>query len=783
MENRILLKAGIKRHKGSLFGITVLLFLVSLSMVTVLTVFSNGSSYMREEIRRSGFGQLTAWVSNVPDMQALTESVRSLKEVGEVKLTPLIYSEYKANEAESDSEGQLIPWKNTKERYRFFREDLSGYQPAPKEITAGQVYISPSMVSIMDLEIGDNIEFPLTRGGENLTLTVAGYYEDPYMGSSMIGMKGFLISQADYENVYQKIRNAGRKGLARAGAMMHISMEAQSGLTVSGMNQLLNEKTSLSLYTEFVHSAHAIEGFMIILQNAFCGILAAFALVLLGVAMVVLGHSITGLIEQDYKNLGILKTIGFTGERLICIQIIQYLSAVLAGLLLGMLAAVPLTDVISRGMVTTTGVLIPHDLPALPCFILFVVILILLSGFTVWKSRSILCVAPMGAVRGDHQRFRWKYKKTWSIKAKGLPFYLAVRQLLSGKKRYLSACLAAVLLVFFASLAGSINAWLGPQGKGMMDAFNPADLDIGVQAMGNLKPEEMERTVSSYSDITDSYLLAMPSVSAEGKNYTANVITEPERFHISRGQTCKKKDEIVLTQVAALDLGVSVGDQVTVRGNAGSSKYTVSGIYHCANDMGANMGMSREGYEKIGRDDPQIWCHHYFLSDSSQKAAITKALTSAYGGDVHVHENTWPGLYGIISAMRTLLVFMYGMTAVFVLVVTVLAGSKIFLAEQKDLGIYKSIGCSSSMLRLTFSLRFGLAAFFGSVLGTTLSVLLTDPLVSRVMRLAGISNFASQPSMGSILLPGALVTLLFAGFSYLTSGKIKKTDMTVLIAE
>ena len=220
----------------------------------------------------------------------------------------------------------------------------------------------------------------------------------------------------------------------------------------------------------------------------------------------------------------------------------------------------------------------------------------------------------------------------------------------------------------------------------MMDAFNPADLDIGVQTLGELDPEEMENTVRSFTEITDSYLLAMPSVSVNGTNYTANVITEPERFHISQGKTSERADEVVLTETAASDLGVSIGGKVTIRGDAGSGEFTVSGIYHCANDMGANIGMNREGYLSIGQDTPQLWCHHYFLADTSQRMAVTEGLTQAYGGDVHVHENSWPGLFGIISAMRGLLVFMYGMIAVFVFIVTIMTGSKILAAEQKDMG-------------------------------------------------------------------------------------------------
>ena len=783
MENRIICRAGIRRHKKSLLGIAVLLFLVALSLSTVLTVYIGGGEYIREEIQRAGFGNLTAWVSGVPDMEALRDSIKTQEGIESIKIQNLIFSEYEANGIESDSEGQLIPWNPGEETYHFFQDDLTGYKDLPEEIAPGTLYASPSMVSIMELKIGDVITFPVARGGETISLTVVGYYEDPFMGSSMIGMKGFLISEADYEGILQTIREAGMDSLSRIGAMIHIFTRTESEVSVSGINQRLNENTPISQYTEFIHSAEAIEGFMGILQNAFCGLLAAFALVLLVAAMVVLGHSISGVIDQEYKNMGILKTIGFTGNRLIRLQLVQYTAALGAGILFGILAAIPAAKVIGRITLTTTGVLLPADLPIPSSLAVFAVILLLLVGFTILKLRKIISVTPMRAIRGETAEIKWKLSKAYRLRNEGLPLRLAMRQLLSGKRQYLSAGLIAVLLVFFASLTGRVNVWLGPEGKGMMDAFNPADLDIGVQSMGELDPKEVEDMVRSYTDITDGYLLAMPSVSVNGTNYTANVITDPERFHISQGETSREEDQVVLTETASLDLGVAIGDKVTIRGDAGSREFTVSGIYHCANDMGANIGMNREGYLSIGQDNPDIWCHHYFLADTSQKTVITEGLQVAYGGDVHVHENSWPGLFGIISAMRGLLAVMYGMIAVFVCIVSAMTGSKILAAEQKDLGIYKSIGCSGEMLRMSFSLRFGIVAVLGAAGGTVLAAFLTDSLVSAVMRLAGISNFASHPDLLNILMPGLTVILLFLGFSYMVGGRIRKSDMTVLTVE
>ncbi len=782
MVNKIICLPGVKRHKGSLLGISVLLFLAALSLASALTIYLGGGNDIRQEMERAGFGNLTAWVSDVPDMDALTDSIEWQEGVEKTEVQNIIFSEYEANGVESDSEGQLIPWMSREETYRFFQDSLSGYEEPPEAIAAGTVYASPSMVSVMGLEIGDTITFPVARGRISRQFTVAGYYEDPFMGSSMIGMKGFLISEEDYEEILQTARGAGMDSLVRDGAMIHIFTDDSSD-SVSGISRLLNENTPISQYTDFIHSKEAILGFMSILQNAFCALLAAFVLILLAASMAVLGHSITGMMEQEYKNLGILKTVGLTGSQLMRLTLVQYGLSMAAGILLGLAAAFPAVRTVGKMTVTATGVLIPAVIPVLPCLASFAVILLLLIGFTVMKLRNILSVTPMWAIRGEAADVTWKPGRIFQMKAEALPLRLAVRQLLSGKKWYASAFLITVLLVFFASLAGRMNVWLGPQGKGMMDAFNPADLDIGVQSLGELEAGELEETVRSYTDITDEYLLAMPSVSVNGSNYTANVITEPERFHISKGKTSLRADEVVLTETVSFDLGVSMGDKVTIRGDMGSSEFTVSGIYHCANDMGANLGMNREGYLTIGKDDPQIWCHHYFLADTSAKAAITEALEGTYGGDVHVHENTWPGLFGIISAMHGLIAFMYGIIAVFILTVTVMTGSRILTAEQKDLGIYKSIGCSARMLRISFSLRFGIVAAIGAAVGTALAAMITDPIVSAVMRFAGISNFSSRPDTVHILIPGLAVVFLFLGFSYLSAGRMKKWDMTILTAD
>ena len=124
MEMKILRKAYVRRHKGSLAGVFALLFIVSISLVTALTVWDSSGRYVREEMERLGFGDLTAWVSQVSDVTRLTDEIGYLDAVERTGVQKLIYSEYEAKGQESDSEGQLVVYEPEDYAYRIFLDDL-----------------------------------------------------------------------------------------------------------------------------------------------------------------------------------------------------------------------------------------------------------------------------------------------------------------------------------------------------------------------------------------------------------------------------------------------------------------------------------------------------------------------------------------------------------------------------------------------------------------------------------------------------------------------------------
>ncbi len=261
------------------------------------------------------------------------------------------------------------------------------------------------------------------------------------------------------------------------------------------------------------------------------------------------------------------------------------------------------------------------------------------------------------------------------------------------------------------------------------------------------------------------------------------ISSKPSYYNLLEGRTCKYNNEVVITESVAEELNVFIGDTVKVSYEGKEKDFIISGIYQCANDMGANFGISLEGFARLGGDTEEGFYTYYLLSDDRQEEKLARLLRETYGEQIEIDENTWSGLESISQVMSALEIFMYVITMIFILITVSLTGSKILYKEQHDLGIYKSLGFASEKLRLAFALRFCIVALVGSVLGITVSALLTDPMASAMLKMCGISRFSSSLNLFQMILPAMIVSLLFLAFAYLTAEKVKKVEPGILIVE
>ncbi|MDO5521129.1 MAG: ABC transporter permease [bacterium] len=779
---KLLLKAGLKKQRRSCISVLILVTIMTAAVVMAISLNDHSRTYTRNEMTRLGFGNLTMWVSGERDLNELETEMEALPEVTEVSYQDVIFAGYTINNNHSDDEGQLLVYQPERYAYRIFNEEQSGYQTIG-EIESGEIYVSPVMAATFDAKIGDTIRFRLSRDGINQEFRIAGYFEDPFMGSSMIDMKSFLIGADDFSKISQMIEQASSMNvLARVGAMFHITQPEVSTLPSSELASYIEASMKITEFVEFSYSESSIYGFMLILQNIITGFLLAFAIILLLISSLILGRSISNAIEQDYKDMGILKTMGSTTNRLRYVQLLQYLVPILVGILLGIVLASTLSKQMVETMVFSSGMLIPSGISMVKVVIILTIVLLIFCVFIYVKLRKLSQITPIQAIQGNGSLGPSR-KIRRNVNQRVMLLSLAIRQMQVDRKRYYGTAVVAFLLVLFTCIVGAMNGWLGPNGEGLMNSFSVAEHDLGVEPNHSMDMRPIEAIIQNYANIVDTYELAMQNVSVNQVDYTANVLDEPEWFQILEGRTTTDSDEIVVTEYVAADLGVTIGDEVTIRGNNQSANYTIVGVYACANQMGANIGMTREGYARISNVEDYIWCKHYILATSEYNDIIMEQIQSQYPMDVDVHTNSWSGLNSIVNTMKMLTNIMYGIVLLIIVVVVMLTSSKFLQKEQTDMAILKSQGMTAMELRLSFMLRYGVVSFVGIVAGVLVSMAFSNAVIGNVLRFFGISNFHTRLGVNELLIIPVVVLLLFMGTAYLYSKKIKKLDVVSLVSE
>ena len=780
MRFRTVLFGNIRKRKITFAVIILLCTVVCAAVNTAFTILHNSREYLSAEAERLSGGDIIYWLSGAKDYDAIADEVLGSGMAERAEVQQLIFSGYSINGTHSDNEGQLIPYRKNEYDYRFMNERMNGYIT---NISVGdeEVYVSPAIVSGYDVNIGDKVISRISRTTDKAEFTVAGFYEDPIMGSSMIDMKGFLISETAYNDLSERIDNIPELDLlARQGAMLHV-FSSEKSLSSDELGRMLRRQTGLGKYTEFMYTKETLSGFMLLLANVLSGFLFGFAAVLFVICIIIITHTITFTIGQEKSDIGILKAMGCTSGFIKRVYLCEYGAAALLGLLLGMILSLPVSKIVSANAVTSLGLIVPADIQPVFVVLFSCVWITIMSFIIILPCRRLDRITPVNAILG-RDRSRQTVSKH-GLDLKHLTVSLAVREFLSGKRHYTAVCLIAAFLTAFGGIVLDMNGWLGKNGEGLMDAFSAADHDIGFQPKSAIDMREVEGVISQYDSIEEIYGLAMQSAAINGSDCTANVIDNVDKFHIISGRKPSNPNEIVITKTISESLGIGIGDNVTVDSKGSSAVFHISGIYQCANEMGANIGMSEQGYQRLADTGGYIWCYHYILKNGDRNEEILKALQDKFKLQADIHTNSWSGLSGIVSTMHLLTVFMYAAAAVFILAAAGLQGGKMLVREQKDMAILKSIGITSEKLQLGFTMRIGLASLIGSAAGAAVCIISADTLISRILAGFGIGQFISKNGVIFAAVSAVSVSLLFVVSAYIFSRRIKTIPITLLTSK
>lgn len=604
-------------------------------------------------------------------------------------------------------------------------------------------------------------------------------------GAFTIGWKQVFISNEDFDKIYESVKANETDEKNADFTILQLYKSPDCILSDSQFKRQLNLDTEITDYASATGDREESIYYTNLLNDIIIKMLMVFIGLLIVIELIVIQHSISTGIEMDYVNLGVLKSQGFTKGKIRAVFVLQYMIAELIGSVVGIILSIPLTKALGDVFQPITA-LLAEDNISVAKSLMVVLAVILISGlFISFLTRKIGKISPVRAISGAKNEIYFDSRIKAPICRTGLSSSLAMRQFTSNKRRYLGTILIVSLLVFFMMTINILGNALNS--KSALESMGSilAECEVSFKEKVDDKTlKEMEETVERYSAIEKKYYLSTVYFSINGEERVCQIYknTDALETFVTKGRSPLYNNEIVITEILADDLGLKMGDEVTISNNGTKSKYVISGIFVSMSDAGRTFAMSMDGAEKLGVDI--VHYVGYSLSNPEMNDKIAHALNVRFGNVLEASESDVDSYLDIYTiALNAMKAVIYSFSIIFTLVVVIMVCSKMFMQEKTDIGIFKALGFTSQNLRMQFAVRFLIVSILGSALGSLLCVLLSGRLLSSVFRLVGITSFAVEYTAFTFIIPICVICACFFIFAYMTARRIKSVEVRELVVE
>lgn len=755
-------------------------------MITTAMGISKGSSiHVDETFQEANIGDLMLWYEPGVLTDEQIQKVTDLDEIEKVDVVDAVYTKEEDDVTVAGMKaGQVFDFQvydKSNHPYNVYNDSFTSFVESPKELEVGQIYVPVCFRTKYSCGIGDVIK--IQTDSFRKEYNIQGFLEEPTMGNPVItGYKNVFLSKADMNELYELADK--EKSDFSITEIVQVYCTKDAKLTDNERNVLLNDTANMINTANTTVSKVQFKSYAMVIIHIFISVLCLFAIILYVILLIIMGYHISTSIEMDYVDIGILKSQGFVGINLRKVYIYQYLiSQIIVGAI-GCAFGGIVAKILASILVQITGLLLV-DTSAIGISAMIVLAMCAISVLVVYrKTVKIAKVSPMVAIleRQDIVKRPSKIKK--QIQKKGLLMRMAIRQMTSNIKQYISSVVIVALLVCFMMMVSTILTCF--DASNILNEFYGFSFDLEVDYRNNMNlKQDVEKFIKNRTNIKEKSMFYTGSYIVDNTSVLCNVVDNADRFvNVYKGTVPSKADEIVITEVFGQAYHVSLGDFLKVSSNSKERLFKIVGYYQSVNKAGMQFSMLQDGALSLDPDFEMTMCD-YTISKPDDVKQISEDLIEEFGNKISVTT-----LLDVLDTVKTIsdlsasiVLIVYAISVFFVLVVSYMVCNKIFLREKKDYGIYKAFGFASFDLRVQFALRFLLVSIIGAVLGSVISVLFNKAILGLVLRTLGITNFNAKYTVLGVAGPILLLCCSFTLGACWISRKIKKVDTRMLIVE
>ncbi|MBQ2823486.1 MAG: FtsX-like permease family protein [Oscillospiraceae bacterium] len=783
MEIIRLLKANIRHKKGAFKSIAALMAIIVLSFTGTISNNDNIDRTIKE-------GQI--W-SDVPDMTVFMEmngfddetvsAINNNPDVAGLEAVNCVMSRNSFISGQETYQATYI-YPESYDVYRVFNESMTGYIEDPELLKEGEIYIAYSLRGLYDnVEIGSEVRFEIPSAADPMvndtySLKVKGFIADPNFGAAIIGTKRYFVSEADFEKMYGAVHKS--RSVVEAGISFN------DGADYLQVKKALNESCNITEKSMLIISEKETGDYTKLYSDTGSGIVVAFVILLIVIAIITMYHSITTSIEMEYINLGILKAQGFTSWKIRLVYILQYVAAEIIGAVVGLILSVPVLFMLGTLFQSITGLATVHRISLLKCVILSLGVIAVCVVFVITATLKVTKISPVRAISGGKSEVHFDSRINVPVKAKPLAFFMGLRQFTSRAKSYIGIILIAGLLIYFLMSIIVLSDRLSG-GKFMSGMIYPNITVITSDEFRITDMEKFEKTVCEIDGEAKVMFNSTEYMLMDDVELFCDAATPVElMYQPLEGRMPVYDNEVAITEIVADELGKKIGDTVMV-GGENAKEFLITGYYQSLSELGRTFTMTAEGRYRVTGKISNCYIE---VSDLNLIDKISEALDEKHSSLIGAktlqreRDSSADGMIQMIDGICAVLVIVvFGISIAFSAVVINMVCAKAFTKERVDTGILKSLGFTSQELRLQFSFRFMIISAVGALAGGIASVLFTKPLLGLLLRIVGLTRIESSITPATFIVPSAAICASFFIFAYIAARKINTVEVRELISD
>jgi len=511
----------------------------------------------------------------------------------------------------------------------------------------------------------------------------------------------------------------------------------------SAFNNSLNRAMFAGLSTR-ADAAMFMNTFMVDVMVMVILVLVGGALI--AISFVVLRFSIVFTLQEDYKEIGIMKAIGLKDKDVKKIYLVKYLFLAILGAGLGFLLSGPFSGWLMSEL--RESIAFP-DVGSMIWFRLAsaLIVVLLILTFCLLSTRKLKNFTAMRAIRNGETGERFKRKNMMYLhRRKGLPavMYLAFNDLLSNMKSYV--ILLFVFTLGFVGVVMPLNAsnTLVPEQFAQLINISASDVYLNqfhfeTDPFGGSADEfrtELATIVEYYED-HGMDMIWQSKVTFNGIAYAADIYdsvpvpgitqiisldgTTPDPFEITRGVEPILDNEVAITENILTSLGVDIGDEINLVVGGVSQSFLITGTYETLFYFGTGIRLS----EEVRLHDEarfNIFSIQGDFVDQTDVEGQIERLEEISGEDTFINvayfidQNMMDvSIVDTVSELMLIVILLVN-----VLIITLMSVS-FMLRDLKQIALLKSLGFSNTAIRLWQGLRILVVMIASLILGGLLT--------------------------------------------------------------